>query len=173
MTVGFACTGLAALFCLAGAVVMVVRRRVFVVTVRGTSMEPTFRPGDRVLARRAGLAGVGVGDVVIIGARTPPGRVLARASFRGHPANTMPDAAGGSWIIKRVAAIPGDPVPRDRIAALAHVRESVVPDGKLVILGDSTRSADSRQHGYYDGNQVAGVVVRRLRGTSETPSVSE
>lgn len=139
MTLGGLCAGTAALVCFA---VAVVRRRLFVVTVRGTSMEPTFRPGDRVLARRVGLAAARVGDVVIVGAR---------------------DSPGGSWIIKRLAAIPGDPVPRARFAALAQVPESTVPAGKLVILGDSPRSADSRQHGYYDGDQLAGVVVRKLR----------
>jgi signal peptidase I len=132
--------GCLAIVAVAGAAV--VRRRLFVVTVHGTSMEPTFHPGDRVLARRAGLAAVRVGDVVIVGTREPP------------------DA---SWVIKRAAAIPGDPVPRDRFAALAQVRESAVPEGKLVVLGDSPRSADSRMHGYYDGNLLTGVVVRKLR----------
>jgi signal peptidase I len=142
---GYLGAGAVVVVCLA---VTVVRRRLFVVTVHGTSMEPTFRPGDRVLARRVELGSVRVGDVVIVGARVQ-GAAL-----------DVPDTP---WIIKRLAAIPGDPVPRDRFAALAQVRESAVPAGKLVVLGDSPRSADSRMHGYYDGNQLAGVVVRKLR----------
>ena len=155
MSVGNLCAGLGILACLgipAGAAV-VVRRRLFVVTVRGTSMVPTFQPGDRVLARRARLASVRVGDVVIVG--------VGEASAE----------SGNSWIIKRAAAVPGDPVPRDRFAALAHVPESAVPNGKLVVQGDSSRSSDSRQHGYYDGDQLAGVVVRKLRGAFTYGSV--
>lgn len=143
MIVGGFCAGAAAvLICLAA---LVVRRRVFVVTVRGGSMEPTFRAGDRVLARRARLGAVRVGDVVIIGVRESP---------------------GSTWLIKRAAAIPGDPVPRERFAALAQVGGSAVPEGKLVVVGDSPRSADSRQHGYYDGDLLAGVVVRKMGGPS-------
>ena len=149
MTVGGFCAGAAAV--LVGVAVVVVRRRVFVVTVRGGSMEPTFRSGDRVLARRARLGAVRVGDVIIIGAQESP---------------------GSTWLIKRAAAIPGDPVPRDRFAALAQVDGTAVPEGKLVILGDNPRSADSRLHGYYDGNLLAGVVVRKLRGPSRQGPVA-
>ena len=159
--------GAAVLVCL---VVVVVRRRLFVVTVRGTSMEPTFRSGDRLLARRVRLAAVRVGDVVIIGTQDPHGHILGRVPTRAS-AQQAPTAPGGvpgsDWIIKRAAAIPGDPIPRDRFAALAQVDGSAVPEGKLVILGDNPFSADSRLHGYYDGDRLAGVVVRKLRGSSQ------
>jgi len=139
------CAGAAFLVCLA---VVLVRRRLLIVTIHGTSMEPTFRSGDRVLVRRTGLAAVRVGDVVIVG-----------------------QEPGGVRLIKRAAAIPGDPVPRERFAALAQVAESTVPEGKLVVLGDNAHSADSRLHGYYDGDLLTGVVVRKLRGAVPQGSV--
>ncbi|MEV6926136.1 signal peptidase I [Dactylosporangium sp. NPDC051485] len=126
-------------FAVAAAVAWV-RVRYLVVTVRGPSMEPTLLSGDRVLARRAGLGQVRAGDIVVLGA---PGR-----------------AADG--IIKRAVAVPGDPVPRASVPALAGVAEATVPAGKLVIVGDGVQSSDSRQRGYADGTQVIGVMVRRL-----------
>jgi signal peptidase I len=148
--VGGLCAGAACLACLA---VVLVRRRLLIVTVHGTSMEPTYHSGDRVLARRAGLAAVRVGDVVIVG-----------------------QEPGGVRLIKRAAAIPGDPVPRERFAALAQVAESTVPAGKLVVLGDNPHSADSRLHGYYDGDLLTGVVVRKLRAAvpqGSAPAVAD
>jgi signal peptidase I len=129
-----------------------VRRTLIVVTIEGRSMEPTFDAGDRVLARRAPLRRVRTGDVVVVGpaARPEPGtpRLL---------------------IIKRAAAVPGDPVPREAVPALAGVAEDEVPRGKLVLLGDSPLSVDSRQHGYVDGERLIGVVVRRLSAGASGP----
>jgi signal peptidase I len=115
------------------------RHRLLVVTVTGTSMQPAFQPGDRVLVRRA-AGRVRVGAVLIF-AEPPPG-----------PAE--------SWVVKRVAAVAGDAVP-------AGVRPAVdgaatVPPGMLVMLGDGTRSRDSRQWGFVPASQVLGVAVRRL-----------
>lgn len=38
----------------------------------------------------------------------------------------------------------------------------VVPPGMLVLLGDGTRSGDSRQWGFIPADQPLGVVIRRL-----------
>ncbi|WP_328653152.1 S26 family signal peptidase [Micromonospora sp. NBC_00330] len=115
-------------------------RRFVAVTVRGRSMEPAFREGDRVLVRRD--SGPRAGDVVVL--RHPPA---------GSDAATTP-----SWIIKRVAATPGQPVP------LATVRPGTrVPAGRLVLLGDNRgASTDSRHVGYYRSDDLLGTVVRRL-----------
>ncbi|GAA2600236.1 S26 family signal peptidase [Dactylosporangium fulvum] len=122
-------------------VVVWVRVRYFVVTVRGPSMEPTLRSGDRVLARRAVLDRVRAGDIVILRSTALP----------------------TDGIIKRAVAVPGDPVPRAAAPALADVPEATVPAGKVVIIGDGAQSSDSRQHGYADGSQIVGVMLRRLR----------
>jgi signal peptidase I len=56
--------------------------------------------------------------------------------------------------------VAGDAVP-------AGVRPAVdgaatVPPGMLVMLGDGTRSRDSRQWGFVPASQVLGVAMRRL-----------
>ena len=129
------------------------RRRLFVVTVHGASMEPGLADGDKLLARRVTSppgAGLRAGQVVIVEA---PVRDPGWAWRRGRLA--APDAGG--WIVKRVAAVPGDPVP----AGLAPGRR--VPDGRLLLLGDNpAASIDSRELGFVPADRVLGVMVRRL-----------
>jgi signal peptidase I len=140
---------------LALAAVAWIRRRFVVVTVVGTSMEPTFEPGDRVLARRAAPDRLAVGDVVVVTAPSDPAGPV--------------HAGGPVWLIKRAAAVPGDPIPRDRVPLLAGVAETTVPDDRLVLLGDSPTSIDSRQIGYFDAERLVGVAVRRLRRRQPRP----
>ncbi|WP_329101871.1 S26 family signal peptidase [Micromonospora sp. NBC_01699] len=105
-----------------------------VVTVTGQSMRPTMQPGDRILVRRTSTGRIRAGQIVVLDAN--PG-----------------------WIIKRVAAAPGDRV----LPGLAPDAEDRVPPGRLLLLGDNrSRSSDSRQHGYYDGTHLVGVAVRSL-----------
>jgi signal peptidase I len=121
------------------------RRRLFTVTVRGLSMRPALEPGDRVLARRVPLAAVRAGQIVVVAA---------------------PDGdAGVPWLIKRVAAVPGDPVP----PWLDRGRASRVPPNCFLILGDNAAvSRDSRHLGFLAAGDLLGVVVRRL-GTAAMP----
>lgn len=112
------------------------RRSWAVVTVEGLSMEPTFHDGDRVAVRRRRFA-VATGDVVVI---RPPR--VGRAGF----------------VIKRVAAVAGEPVPHG-----IPVPDAVVPDGKLVLLGDNAEASfDSRVAGYFSADRLLGGVVRRM-----------
>lgn len=113
-----------------------VRRRLVLVTVNGSSMEPTLLPGDRVLVRRRPLSRVRRGDVVVI---EPPGTSV------------------GGWHIKRVLALPGDPVPAG-IPTPVGVRR--VPPDALVVLGDGAISSDSRQQGFFAATDLLGVMVR-------------
>ncbi|GIE78701.1 S26 family signal peptidase [Actinoplanes philippinensis] len=123
-----------------GCVGVLLRRRLLVVTVEGVSMEPAYRPGDRLLVRRAGLAGVRRGAAVLVA--SPPGAGSADPPF----------------MVKRAAALPGDPVP-----AGFPVPDAAVPPGRLLVLGDNAaRSADSRTMGYLSADDVIGVVLRRL-----------
>jgi signal peptidase I len=71
------------------------RRRFLVVLVSGSSMRPTYRPGDRVLVRRAGPRGPRRGDVVVLS--DPQGSTGAR----GRPGRPR-------WVIKRAVAITDD-----------------------------------------------------------------
>jgi signal peptidase I len=126
------------------------RGRYMAVTVLGSSMAPTYRNGDRVLVRRG--SAVEPGQVV----------VLEESGFRSTESHR-------SWIIKRVIATPGDPVPRDRIPALTAAPEDYVPAGTLVLLGDNPESSvDSRQLGYYSGENIAGTVLRVLGSRGHT-----
>lgn len=67
------------------------------------------------------------------------------------------------WMIKRVAAVPGDRLPGAMVAAAAHLAGPSVPAGKLVVLGDNAaRSCDSREIGYIPAERLLGVMLRRL-----------
>src|SRR6266545_1800605 len=69
----------------------------------------------------------------------------------------------GRWMIKRVAALPGDPVPRQAVPMLAGRPEDAVPPAMLVLLGDNgSASYDSRQVGYFPADRLLGVAVRKL-----------
>jgi signal peptidase I len=138
----------------AASTLVVLRRRLFVVTVRGGSMEPALRAGDRLLARRrVPIDRIRSGDVVVL--ERPDDRLRW----------TGPPDPGGRLLIKRVAAVPGDPAPRDMAPALARHPDPAVPAGHLVAFGDNRRhSLDSQQIGYFPADQVVGVVLRRIRG---------
>jgi signal peptidase I len=117
------------------------RRRLWVITVRGQSMTPTYRDGDRLLVWRPGRFRVRAGVVVVF---APPDA--------GPPLDVP-------WLVKRVVAVTGDQVPDDvrPVAGMARV-----PTGRLVVRGDGARSLDSRHFGLVDSGTVLGVVVRRL-----------
>jgi signal peptidase I len=134
----------------AGVWVGCLRRQLLVVTVNGHSMLPAYVDGDRVLVVRD--RPVRAGDVVVADI---PGHA-ARVGAHDVEVN-LPEGR----VLKRVAALSGDPVP-DGIAGVdgGHLR---VPLGKLVLLGDNaTASVDSRHYGYVDAREVVGVVVRRM-----------
>jgi signal peptidase I len=127
------------------------RRHIAIVAVVGVSMQPTLAPGDRVLVRRVRIGQVRIGQIVVIEkpddsgtwATLPPGRSIAQRE----------------WMIKRVAAVPGDHRPDAMPPGSPGL---LVPSGNLVVLGDNpARSLDSRQIGYIPAERVLGVVLRR------------
>ncbi|MEU7693738.1 MULTISPECIES: S26 family signal peptidase [Microbispora] len=131
---------------LGGAAAMAARRSLRVVEVHGESMEPSLRSGDRVLVRtlRTGRR-VRRGDIVVI-SRVGPGEGVTLDG-------------GTNLVIKRAAAVAGDPVPPG-FEALGETR---VPPGRLLVLGDDpSRSTDSRQWGLLPESRITGVVIRRL-----------
>jgi len=65
-------------------------------------------------------------------------------------------------MLKRVVAVPGDPVPPDVVAAVATLAGERVPPGRLVVIGDGAVSQDSRHWGYLSARAVVGTVVRAL-----------
>lgn len=139
-TVAVAATAVAA------AALLQLRRTWVVITVSGPSMQPTYRDGDRVVVRRR--MPVATGDVIVIENR---GAGSARAA-RPH------DLKIDRWMIKRVGAVAGEPVPSG-----IPVDDEVVPPGQLVLLGDNpAASFDSRAAGYFPATAMLGKVTRQM-----------
>lgn len=147
------------------------RSRLLIVTVEGPSMLPTYDDGDRLLVRRLSGRQPRVGQVVL--AEVPwsqieiPSIPAPDLQPSAGPAQTVtplvPPGAGGSVgeplrVVKRVAAVAGEPAP---VQAGQH--EPVVPAGMVMLLGDNpSDSNDSREFGHVPAEAVVGVVVRRL-----------
>lgn len=138
-----------------GALAVAALRQCFaVITVTGDSMMPALAPGDRVLVRRTRAGQVRRGQIAVVEMPGPDGRWSVR---HADPPAATP------WMIKRIAAVPGDPRPDTWLPAAARPQAAVVPPGQLVVLGDNAAwSQDSRQLGYFPGDRLLGVVVHRL-----------
>jgi signal peptidase I len=143
------------------ALLLLARRRYLVVTVDGGSMEPSYRAGERVLVRRTRTVGaIRAGQIVVV--RSPG--VADPYDLPGIPREAVGRAFSDTrLLIKRAVAIPGDPVPRDRIPPLRDVPEVAVPPDRFIVLGDNpTISFDSREYGYLRSEHLVGVAVRKV-----------
>ncbi|MFF2269374.1 S24/S26 family peptidase [Cellulosimicrobium cellulans] len=123
-----------------------VRTRLVYVPVDGSSMTPTFQPGDVVVAYRGGRPAV-VGDVVVV--REPD----QTHGWRNLPPLHRGGPAPSGWYIKRVS----EPV--------GHV-----PADQLYLLSDNVGGIDSRHHGPCPRDQVLGRVVRVASRASGSPT---
>ncbi|GAA1828666.1 hypothetical protein GCM10009682_54580 [Luedemannella flava] len=119
------------------------RRSWMVLDVTGTSMEPTYLSGTRLLAVR--------------GARVRRGQAVV-LEHQGPDAAQRPPG-GSDYLVKRLAALPGDPVPPS-VRPMVHV--DTVPSGQCVVLGDNPDSTDSRTWGFVLRSDIVGRVVRAL-----------
>jgi signal peptidase I len=114
----------------------VARSRLLVVRVRGTSMEPTLHPDDRTLALRVRRTRrPRTGEVV----------VCRRPQLIG----------GNGLLVKRVAAVAGDPMPNGRPG-------DRVPTGRVYVVGDNDHSTDSRYFGTLPQRDVVARVLVRV-----------
>ena len=136
----------AAIFAMLAAAVLALRYHYTIIIVRGRSMTPTLREGERVLARRVRGERVRSGDIVIL--RVP---------------GTSTDGTPNQYTaVKRVAAIAGDPLP-PFLPPLATTSSEQLPAGHLVVLGDNTwASVDSRTWGLVPAVNVLAKVIRKL-----------
>lgn len=90
----------------ATATVLLMRRRMLVVTVEGLSMARTLRAGERLLVRRVPVTAMKPGQVVVLDISSGgvhPGQPVGQQGTGWRPSRFM---------IKRLAAMPGDPVPQ-------------------------------------------------------------
>jgi len=126
------------------------RRLLTVVTVEGVSMLPTYPPGRRLLVLRRPLARPRTGSTVVF--RLPAS------------AGTGTGVRQPPLLIKRVAAMSGQPVPEAVRQAVGAAEGDLVPAGALVLLADAGGSSgDSRTWGYVRPSAVTGMVIRILR----------
>ena len=106
-------------------------RRYVVATVDGDSMAPLLRPGDRLLVRRVRVGRIRRGQIVV-----------ARDSIGVADGGDAGPAS--AWIVKRAAAVSGDPEPTfadpgDQMpTGPAGTGTGRVPAGCLYLLGDNT-----------------------------------
>jgi signal peptidase I len=141
---------LAGLTALGGAALLA-HRRLVLVNVYGTSMEPTLSDGARVLVRRRRLAQLAVGDVAVL---APPKAAQA------------PEWQCSTWHVKRVAALPGDPLPAGVPGPGGAIR---VPPDTVVVLGDNPVGSDSREWGPYPAAGLVGTMICQLSPGRSTP----
>lgn len=135
--------------------VMLVRRRLAVVEVAGPSMQPALSSGDRVLVRRARMSELRSGQVVVVERPRPGG------GWAGAPPSWPPGRR--EWLIKRVAALPGDRRPAAVPAPGRAPDDGTVPPGMFVVLGDNAeQSHDSRAIGCVPEERLLGIMVRPL-----------
>ncbi|HVK21066.1 MAG TPA: S26 family signal peptidase [Actinokineospora sp.] len=125
------------------AVLLAVRSRLIVLTVRGESMLPALDDGDRLLVVRYKRLARRGSIVAVRTAGLPEGE---RVDLGDDRVDLM---------VKRVVAAGGLPWPGRP--------GEVVPAGHLYLLGDSDRSLDSRTWGPVPRDRVVGGVVGRWR----------
>ncbi|MCZ7418851.1 signal peptidase I [Verrucosispora sp. WMMA2121] len=150
-----------------GGLLALARRLLVMVHVVGPSMQPTLREGDLVLAVRRSPTSLTPGRIVVI-EQPPPWRTVD--SPLGPAGGGRPVPAGDAvvrrrWLIKRVASVPGGPVPAELNTLGARV-----PAGHIVVLGDNPgRSDDSRRFGFLPLDEVRAVVVWHPAGHRRVP----
>jgi signal peptidase I len=137
--------------------VLLVRRRLAVVEVAGPSMKPALSSGDRVLVRRVGMSKLKPGLIVVVE------RPRGSGGWAGSPPGWPPGQR--EWLIKRVAALPGDRRPAGVPPPGSDPDDGLVPPGMFVVLGDNAAwSHDSRVIGCVPGERLLGVMIRPLTG---------
>ncbi len=128
------------------------RRAFVVVQVRGDSMVPTLKAHDRVLVSRIMSNRLRIGSIIVLRSPLDP---LPRARWP-----FAPPLSQTPWVIKRIAALPGDIIPARMRAATGKARE--VPPGKLLVTADNAAGHDSRQWGFIASQLVLGHVIKTL-----------
>lgn len=145
-----------------------IRRHLVLVTVDGVSMAPALGAGDRLVARRVSASALRVGQIVVVERPVWDGGREARWEWQSGAG----PVGARQWMIKRVAALPGDPLP-PAVVTLPHTEPAAtVPPGTLIVLGDNAaQSIDSRTMGPVPTDRVLGVALCRFGKRARQPTV--
>lgn len=147
---------------LAGATAFALWRGLVSVTVSGSSMEPTFLDGDRLMACRTPCWVVRRGRVVV--AEAPPWAVPNSVRSRSGESEVS-----SPWIVKRVVAkLPASSAPLEGYPRPLNLR-ALPARHYLYLIGDGRASIDSRAWGPFPCYSVRGVVLFRYP-SSTTPA---
>lgn len=129
--------------------------------VTSEAMEPTYRPGDRLIIERTDPGEIRRGDVVLVAV---PGR------YQGEPALERVIGVGGDHVVggdgDRIT-VNGKPVQepyvmRGEANAGSGPYDVKVPDGRLFLLGD--HRADSNDSRFFLGEQSGTVAASGVHG---------
>lgn len=109
--------------------------------IKGASMEPTLRSGQRVIVTKVFL-NIGRGDVVVFRSKEQP-----------------------IYLVKRVVGMPGDPY------ILYGARKVLQPNEYFVMGDNRLDSYDSRNFGPINKDDIVGIVVYRWWPISEAGTI--
>lgn len=115
-----------------------VRTSFLLVTIKGKSMFPTLKEGEKVLVyRRLPLQWVHRGQLILITLK-----------------------ASNEYLVKRLVGIQGDIVSEYNYE---HIKESRVDENEIYVLGDNLQhSTDSRRWGTIPITAIKGVIIIRI-----------
>ena len=127
-----------------GCAVLVLRARLVAILVQGDSVEPTLRPGDRVLVRRMPLRRVHRGQLVVL----------------APPPDLPTTLDNPPWLVKRVVALPSDTVPSEVPALRAGAAGPAPPAATAAVpsvpAADQAAARGARKRRDPDGFHRAG-----------------
>ncbi len=152
---------LAVLVGVVAAAATALRRRYTLVTVHGPSMEPTLRHGDRIVVRRRRPDRIRTGDIVVALSPAATGyRPVTPVTAKPRPGRRT--GSRGGLVVKRVAAVAGEPLPPSVAPVVGAPAGAPVAPGQLVVLSDNADGGrDSRHYGYLTSASVVGVARAR------------
>lgn len=151
---------------IAGLAYIAIRRGLLLVDVDGRSMAPAILDGDRVLVLRTGVVILRRGWMVLA-SPPPPWDQYAQSPISECA------GAGTPWVLKRLAARPGDPFPQSTLPGAtgrdALTNRGPVPHHSYFLLGDAPACEDSRTWGCVPAANIVGPVILRI-GSRSTPA---
>lgn len=170
---------------LAFAIVLLLNSEVFAITqVSGSSMENTFKDGDRLFLDKVTykFSSPKVGDsIVFLQGEIADGIGQRLLNVAKDMVSKFQDNQRANRLVKRVIAIPGDKIDikngevylNDKLFVEDYIKgvtnkktleyPIVVPEGKLFVMGDNREnSRDSRMFGLVDYRSVEGKIRYKI-----------